>query len=296
MKLLADFIMRGRLQAILMTATIAMISLRFPPFSIFSLAAIALVTLRQGAQQGIIILACAGIVAGVLAIFLTVNPVIVPLNVVLIWLPVWLISIVLREGRHLSLAVEIAVLLGVVAIGVYFLYIPEPADLWKQMLPQMMPPSTPIEKMKEIVAVLPKFMTGIAAAASIFGILLGVLLGRWWQALLYNPGGFKKEFLEFSAQPKIAYVGFAIIIIALANFGKVSEIAWNIAILALVIYILAGTAVLHTVFSKMSIGNMAIPMFYITLVLIPHTAFPIVSLVGLADTWLNIRKINLKQT
>lgn len=296
MKLLADFIMRGRLQAILLAAATAMLSFMFAPLSVVSSAVIALVTLRLGGKEGLLILAAASLAAVVMTLVLPVNALAVPLYAALIWLPVWLIAIVLREGRHFSLAVEIAVLLGIVGVVGYYLYTSDPASLWRQVLPRMMPPSAPPEKVRQVLEVLPLYMTGIAAAGSVLGILLGLLLGRWWQALLYNPGGFRKEFLSLSAQPRIAVAGLAIIVLAFAGFGKLSETAWNIAVLFLVFYSLIGIAVLHTLFSKMNIANLAIPMFYITLVLIPHTAVPLVSLVGLADTWLNLRKTVLKQT
>src|SRR5690625_6353500 len=37
-------------------------------------------------------------------------------------------------------------------------------------------------------------VTGLLANVTSFTGVLGLMLGRWWQALLYNPGGFKQEF------------------------------------------------------------------------------------------------------
>jgi hypothetical protein len=295
MKWLAAYIMRGRLEAILLASTLAMLSLILAPLSIFSSGAIALVTLRKGAYEGLIILAISSLAAGVLATLIQVPYTFILLYVLVLWLPIWLIATVLRVGRHISLAVEIAVLIGVVGVVAYYLFNTDPAAMWKQVMPRMVPPNAPIEDVQKMIDLMAPYMTGIAAAGAVSGMLLGLCLGRWWQALLYNPGGFKQEFLQLRVQPRLALICIGIIGIAVVSSGKMSEIAWNTTILMFVLYTFIGTAVLHTVFSRMKIGKYAVPMFYITLFLIPHSLLP-VALVGFGDTWLELRKRNLNNT
>jgi len=295
MKWVAAYIMRGRLEAILLASSLAMISLMFAPLSIFSSGAVALVTLRKGGYEGLIILVISSLAAAVLATLMQVPYTFVLLYVLVLWLPVWLISVVLREGRHISLAVEIAVLIGIVAVVVYYLLNADPGAMWRQVMPRMVPPNAPIENAQEMIDLMAPYMTGIAAAGAVFSMLMGLFLGRWWQALLYNPGGFKQEYLELRAQPRIGIVCVVIIVIAAVSSGAVSEIAWNTTILLAVLYTCIGTAVLHVLFSRMKMSQFAIPMFYITLFLIPHSILP-VALIGFSDTWLHIRKKTLKQT
>ena len=109
MNFLATYIMRGRIQAMIVASTLALLSLIFPPVSVLSSAAVALVTLRRGAFEGLFILVCSSVAAGLLGLLALGNYQFALLYVMVLWLPVWLISIVLREGRHLSLAVEIAI-------------------------------------------------------------------------------------------------------------------------------------------------------------------------------------------
>jgi hypothetical protein len=289
MKWVATYIMRGRLEAILLAATLAMLSLLLTPLSIFSSGAVALVTLRKGAYEGLIILASSSLAAALLSTLIQVPYTFILLYVLVLWLPVWLIAIVLREGRHISLAVEIAVLLGIVGVIVYYFYTDDPATLWRQVMPRMVPANAPVESAKKMIDQMAPYMTGVAAAGGVFGMLLGLFLGRWWQALLYNPGGFSQEFLTLKAEPRLAMISLGIVAVAMIASGTVSQIGWNITILMLVMYTFIGTAVLHTVFSKMKIGQFAVPMFYITLFLIPYSLLP-VALVGFSDTWLDIRK------
>lgn len=288
MGFLAEYIMRGRIQAMMAASALALVSLVMPPVSIVSSASVALVTLRRGGVEGLIVLSCSTLIAGILGFFILGNYQFVLLYGIVLWVPVWLISIVLREGRHLSLAVEIAVLLGVLGVFGFYLYEPNLAVMWKHMLTQMVPPNTAIDDIEHTLGILSHYMTGIVAAASVFGLLFGLFLGRWWQALLYYPGGFRQEFLSLNTHPRLAIGSIVVVAVALLSADVISEISWNIAILLLVLYTFIGTAILHTVFASMRLNRYTVPMFYVTLFLIPHAMLP-VALIGLGDTWMNLR-------
>jgi hypothetical protein len=205
-----------------------------------------------------------------------------------------LISIVLREGRSLSLALEIAAGLGVLAVAGFYLYHPAPAEMWRQALnamfePMLQAPEVPVEKIKQAIAVYSHYMTGIMAASSVSGLLLGLMLARWWQAVLYYPGGFHKEFLALNTRPAIAFGSLAVLAAGWLGSGAWSEAAWNIAVILLVLYTFIGTAVLHTLLSAMQAKRYLLPAFYLLLLVIPQTILP-VALVGIGDAWLNLRK------
>jgi len=294
---LAEYIMRGRLQAMIVASTLALISLVMPPVSIVSSGSIALVTLRRGAFEGLMVLGCSTAVVGGLGFFLLGNLQFVLLYGMVLWIPVWLISIILREGRYLSLTIEIAVLIGVLGVICFYLYETDLAVMWVNVLSQVLPRNAPpVQDFKHTLDVISHYMTGIVVAASIFGMLFGLFLGRWWQALLYNPGGFKKEFLSLNTRPRLAIASVLVVVVAILSSGVISELSWNISILLFVMYTFIGTAVIHTLFASMKMGRYMVPMFYITLFLIPHAMLP-VSLVGLSDAWMNLRnKISNKHT
>ena len=235
MNFLATYIMRGRVQAMIVASSLALVSLMMPPVSVLSSATVALVTLRLGAFEGLIILGCSTLAASILGFFATGNFQFAFLYVLVLWLPVWLISIILREGRHLSLAVEIATLLGVLGVIVFYLFSSEPAGMWSAVLAQMIPADAPVAEIQDKIEILVHYMTGIVAAGSVLGLLFGLFLGRWWQANLFNPGGFKQEYLLMSTKTWLSIASVAIVGVALVTSGEVSEIAWNIIILLFII-------------------------------------------------------------
>lgn len=301
MDFLATYIMRGRLQAIIAASSLALLSLIFPPVSVVSVAAVALVTLRLGATEGLYVLGCAGLATGLLGWFLLGGGIFqfALLYAVVFWLPIWLNAIVLRESRHLSLAVELAAFLGAVGVAIAYISNPDLASVWNGMLTQMiplnLPPDAPVDEVKHTFSILSHYTTGMMASVLVLALLLGLFLGRWWQANLYNPGGFRAEYLSLRIQPRLAIGSLLIVAFALATSGIVAETAWNIVILFFFLCSVMGTAVLHTLFASMKLARFTVPMLYITLVLIPH-AFLLVALVGLADAWLDLRKNQSKHT
>lgn len=273
----------------IVAATLALVSLIMPPVSIVSSASVALVTLRVGAFEGLYVLVCSSVVAALLGFLLLGNFQFALVYAGLLWLPVWLISIVLREGRHLSLAVEIAVLLGVVWVLGFYIYNPQAGLMWKEMLAEMLPADAPVEAVQHTIDVMAHYMTGIVATGMVSSLLFGLFLGRWWQANLYNPGGFRQEYLSLTSPATLTLATTAVVVLASVSAGIVSEVSWNVVILLFVLYAFIGTAVLHTVFAAMKLARYVVPMFYITLFLIPHAILP-VALIGLVDAWLNLRK------
>ena len=289
MNFLASYIMRGRMSAMLVASSLALLSLIFPPVSIVSSATVALVTLRLGAFEGLYVLLCSSAAASALGLLLLGNFQFALAYAAVLWLPVWLIAIVLREGRHLSLAIEIAVLLGVVGLIVFYSINPDAAAMWKAMLTQMLPPDAPVDNTEKTIAVMSRYMSGAMAAGTVFSLLFGLFLGRWWQANLYNPGGFRQEYLSLGTPRHLALGSILVIAIAWLSSGALSEVTWNITILLFSLYAVIGSSVLHSVFAAKKLARYTVPMFYVTLFLIPHALLP-VALVGLVDPWLNLRK------
>jgi len=293
--------MRGRVQAMMVASSLALLSLLLPPVSIVSSASVALVTLRRGGREGLYVLICACLSAAVLGFFLFGSFQFALLYGVVLWLPIWLISCVLREGKHLSVAVEIAVLLGVAGIIGFYLYVDDPALLWNVVLNQMVQPmmtggsDVPVDEIRQSVQVFSHYMTGGIAAGTVYGLLFGLFLARWWQSALYNPGGFREEFLSLRVHPKVAIGSILIAVVAWLMSGIVSEICWNITILFVVLYTFVGAAILHAVFSTMKTRRFMVPFMYITLVLVPHM-IAIVVAVGLLDVWLDLRSKILNKT
>jgi len=286
--------MQGRMQAMAVASSLALLSLLMPPVSIVSSAAVALVTLRRGAYEGLLVLLSASIASALLGLIVLGDYQFALGYALILWFPVWLLSIVLREGRHLSLALEISSVLGIFGVLGFYLFVDSPVDYWQAILNSVIEPmrqsqDIPLEQITETLATVSKYMTGILAAGSITGLLLGLLLARFWQSKLYNPGGFKVEYLSLFMPSRFTLMTLAVLLIALVTNGVVSEITSNIGVILFMLYSFIGTAIAHALISEMKAKRFVLPFFYILLFAIPHIILPI-ALLGISDTWLNLRK------
>lgn len=295
MKFLAAYSMKGRMQSAMVASSLGLLSLfLLPPVSIVSSASVALVTLRKGSREGLVVVGYASLLAAILSFFLSGSFQYGILLGLGLWIPVWLVSIILREAKSLSITIEIAVLFGVVSTIGFYLFVNEPIQIWRPVLEQMFQPMRELdsdvsqEQINHSIQLFSRYFTGIIIAGAVYGLLFSLFLARWWQSALYNPGGFREEYLSLRVHPQIAMVSIFIIAMAALMPGVVSEICWNISILFVVLFTLVGTAVLHAAFSTVKAKRFMVPFLYITLVLIPHVII-IVAIVGLLDEWMDLR-------
>lgn len=287
MGFLATQIMRGRWQAAGIAIALALLSLFMPPISIVSSAAVALVTLRLGAYEGLTVfgislatLGTLGVLAGSVEFALLYG--------IVLWLPIWVLAILLRAGRQLALAIESAVLLGGIGIVSFSLFKPNSGEMWKNLLMQMSSPNASLDVQPQI-EILAHYMTGIIAAGTIFGWIFALFLARWWQAQLYNPDGFRTEYLGLSTSKRFALGSVSLIGIAALSSGAIAELTTNLSILVVVLYVFVGTSVCHSLLAPLKQGRYLVIGFYATVFLIPHLLIPVAT-VGVVDAWFNLRQ------
>jgi len=294
MQFLAAYIMQGRLQAMMVASSLALLSLLLPPVSIVSTATVALVSLRLGAKEGLYVLLCSCLAAALLSMLLIGGYQFALMYALVLWLPVWVIAVILREGRRLEFAVETAVALGVVLVLGFFLLQTDPIAFWRQILTEMMQPMLDAqpdvskEMAEQSAAMVATFMTGGVAAGSVFGLLFGLFLARWWQSALYNPGGFRIEFLAMRPHKLWAMALICLSFVAAVTSGFAVDVLRNVVVVLSTLFIITGVAVLHSLFANGKNSRLWLTMFYITLFTIPHVLV-IIAVFGLLDAWLDLR-------
>ncbi|MGB0449171.1 MAG: hypothetical protein ACPGF6_01180 [Porticoccaceae bacterium] len=112
----------------------------------------------------------------------------------------------------------------------------------------------------------------------------GLFVSRWWQSLLFNPGGFQKEFHEFRLDQSVA-----VILIAFVIAGVVLPLAYRpwVELMSLPLLI-AGVAVVHSSVKMMNMGVHWLGLMYFGLLFIGPTGTVLIGL-GLVDSILNLR-------
>jgi hypothetical protein len=294
MKSLASFVLRGPVQAILVTVVMGVLAIIIPPLSILSGAAVALTTLRLGNRSGaVVLLGSIGIVV-VLAWITAANfsPNVIYLSV--LWLFLWVMSWLLRESRSLALATVTSGLLGVLSIAATYLFLGDVTGWWEGVLPPLlepaMQPGGPLadpELARQILEGLPKVMTGYIAAGLVLNTVLCLYLARSWQAKLFNPGGFSSEFYEMRFGVKAALLSMTVLVLVLVPMGGLTSAAAEMLIVVLSLYVIQGLAIIHAVVAKKKMHVAWLAVSYIMALFISPQ---LVALLGLADTWTDFRR------
>lgn len=293
MRALASYVMRGRGQATLVVATTAVLSALVPPVSWFSSGAVALVTLRRGAVEGLLVLAMALVGAGVLA-FAALGSALPALSFALVlWLPVLAVATVLRATVDLGAALAVSGAIGLLAVGALHLALGEPAAWWSAALAPVI--DTAVEGLdaqqatavRDAVAAASGYLSGLMAAAGLVNLLLGLLIGRVWQAALYNPGGFRREFHALRLPRGASLAAGGLFVGALAA-GGAPGLFTDLAAVTMVPSALAGLALVHGLAGGRRGGLGLLVAVYLLLVLaLPETSIALAAL-GLANAWFDL--------
>lgn len=280
MKGLASFVMRGRLQALLVAVAGAGSLL----FSWISAAVIALVALRRGPVAGLWLLMWAVLpAAAVLGMSGDSGPLALLLGTTLL-------AVVLRQTVSLPLAVLMAVPVGlgtgalVAALGGPLLdQVVAFFDEFLASLEQQM------EAGGQAVSTLPRptplQVAGMLGAANGMLSVLCLLLARWWQAALYNPGGFAAEFRALY-YPPAASAAMVLGALALASMGLEYR-PW--AVIVTLPLMFAGLGLLHAWSARRGKGRGLLVGFYLAWVLFDLVKLAVVAL-AVADSWMRWRQ------
>jgi hypothetical protein len=298
-KALAGFIVRGRSQAILVASLGGIVAFLAPPFSSFAhyigAAVVALVTLYVSAQQGLVVLALATVVTVLFYQLAGLPAVAVAVTVLLLWMPCWLISVVLRSTVNLSAAMLAGAGLGVLVLLLVYGIYGDPGPWWLERMQLLLMELQEAEVLTgelpaaDVLQALSSLMTGIVLASLLLGAICSVILARWWQALLVNPGGLQAEFTRLRLGQAAGLLTLFVMIGSRLAAEPLSGLAAQAAMLLLVPYLFAGLAVLHALVAAGGRGRGWLVAVYIMLLILPQATL-VVAGGGLLDTWLDFRR------
>ncbi len=279
MKGLAAFVMRGRFQALMVTVAGAGSLL----FCWISAAVLALITLRKGAGSGAWLLAWALLPSGALLYAYGDSG---PLALLV---GTTILAMVLRATVSLPLAVLACVPVGALTgLGLVVYggeYLDQVVTVFGQFLgtleQQLSSGGEPV--------VLPRpdarQIAGMLGAGTATSSVLCLLLARYWQAALYNPGGFGQEFKALY-YPPAQTASLALGAIALVSMGPQYR-TW--AVICMLPLALTGLALVHARATWRGQGKGWLIGFYVAWLFFDPVKLLVV-FVAIVDSWFNFRQ------
>lgn len=281
MRALADFVMRGRLQATLAVVIAAALPMLFW----VSAAAGSLVLLRRGLNDALGIVVWALLPTLLWWYFGEPRPLLVLFGTLVL-------AVVLRASvswtRVLLASVLLGVLYGVIVDAVFGETVKRNAAELLELMPQMLGEAyqqMSADEQARVGNLLTPVLTGLMAALLQLLSLLSLLLGRYWQALLYNPGGFAREFRAVRLPAPIA-VALLVGIFLLPGLGI--ELAM-LTPLCSVPLAFAGVALLHGLVAQQRLGRFWLVGLYVSLLLFMQLVYPLLVVLAVVDSLFDFR-------
>lgn len=276
MQVLAEFIMRGRMQACLVGVFGSLL-----PF--VSVSTIGLVTLRKGAAEGFIVSLWVILPLLLSYMFSASSPFMAVVSGVAL-INMALVANAHRVTADWNFSLGIATLSGVGLVCLAALLFQAEMNDFVNELEEML--ATASEQSGQTMLVLTRngFLAFVAWVV-IFNTVIGLVLSRWWQALLYNPGGFQEEFHMVRLSPKLSLVCLSIFIAGLALGGNY-QLWLRLASIPLLI---GGLAIVHYVVQHKGFGRQVLVVMYVGLFLFGPVLMVLLGALGAADSVMNFR-------
>lgn len=277
MRALAEFVMRGRSQAI----SVAVLGGALPLLNWLSAAVTALVMLRKGPLEGLIVLMWALVPLGITVYYIgNPNPVTALIGTVAL-------AYVLRTTVSWEATFVVAVLISGIGSVIFELtaadvltavveWYLETTSRFAEQIGQ--PAAMSHESVR--ISIMAYFAMGQAYAMLVF-----LILARWWQSLLYNPGGFQKEFHQLRMSPVMS--GILVTLILLCSVFSEQLGRW-IPVLTVPLIMMA-LSLIHWMMGYKKLSGHWVAGFYLLLPFMFQLIYPLMASLALMDSWFNLR-------
>lgn len=265
--------MRSRLHAI---AT-SMIAAIVPFLGWLSTVIVTLVCLRQGVAAGSFVLLWTLLPVGV-GIYLVGDP-----SPLLALLSTFALAVLLRQTMSWELVLLASVGLSVLSTLVFEFtasgVLERLASYYVEYLSQV-DASLTIDPAEARTLLLGFFGMGQA-----YAMLILLIIARWCQSALYNPGGFSKEFHQLRLSPMSSSAVVAAMIFCFVFNEQLGQ--W--LPLLTVPLIFSALGLVHWLIARRELSSRWVVALYAGLILLFQLVYPFLASLALMDSWLNVR-------
>ncbi|MFL1528483.1 hypothetical protein [Pseudomonas sp. O230] len=282
MRAIAEFIMRGRMQATLVVAGCATLPLLYW----LGAAAGCLVLLRRGLKDALGVLAL-GLLPALIWWLYSDDP-----RALLVLLGSWSLALVLRASESWNRVLLVSIAMGVVfAVVLGTVFAPQ-IEMLAQALIKVMPSllgdvyqKLSVDEQAHFASLIAPVLTGLIAALLQIVSVLSLIVGRYWQALLYNPGGFGREFRAIRFPLGLAMLLLAFMLLG-PNIGPQMAMLTPLCSVPLVF---AGLALIHGLVAQKRLARFWLVGLYVTLSLFMQLIYPLLVVLAIVDSLIDFR-------
>lgn len=292
-----DFILQSRLQAM----GVAFVCSYIPLLGSIGILIAGLVTLRKGALEGLwVVLATTlpyvfkyysvdTVQGDIIFVGLLLN---IASNAL-----VWLFALMLRRYNSWSMVLEYSVLLGIVVVGLLHIFFPDIQAWWGTQLTKYINKTAVIvsggsstmptdEQQVAVINLIKFYATGLFVVSVLFNVMLQLILSRWWQAAMFNPGGLRIELRQIRLSHVLG-------ILFIAGFGMTwlgSETIMDMTPVLCGAFGAAGLSFIHCYLSTVKNTLVWLIILYLLIIWLFPLSVVLLAVVALFDVWMDLRK------
>jgi hypothetical protein len=246
---------------------------------------IAFVTLRNGAKFGLTVLAWIALptialaVKGIFSIFAVgfIHCIIV-----------FVLALSLRHTHRWNDLLFILTLVFVAFVGLIHVFVPEVGQEWHKLLMQFMQ-SWVAQGQQEpaywpaIVKTASKIGTGIVSFTLMTFMFLELMVARFWQSVIYNPGAFKREILQIRINRWVSLLLPLVFVLIVMTHNPTLTDMYPVVVFPMTV---AGLVVIHAFGVAKPNARFFVPVAYVATFIFSYLIC-LWAVVGLVDAWIN---------
>ncbi|QHG92551.1 hypothetical protein EGQ50_02265 [Coxiella endosymbiont of Amblyomma sculptum] len=205
----------------------------------------------------------------------------------------FVLALILRHTVSWKRVLESASLIGILLVSLIHLVFPNIRKIWVELIKGyfltndwMLTFHLDTNHSAEIIRSLATIATGSFVFFVLFGIIVLLVLARWWQTALFFPGRFRLEFTEIRMDQTSAML---LIIVTIGLFWQSSWLE-DIYPTLLLPFMIGGLSLLHRLAINRKEMLLLIITIYIALLLLTFFTTVVLAIVGLMDSFCNFRK------
>ncbi len=294
-----DFVLQGRVQAMSAAFLLAFI----PVIGTVSILIATLVTLRKGAFEGALVLIASTLPLALsyamsggtedMSFTLVILVIMIFSNIL-----TWFFAVILERFNTWNFTLELAALLGVLSIGVIHMLYPDVQTWWEGHLTTYFAKTVEMadkisasdassaEARAMAVAAIKPYATGFVTVAILSNALLQLLIARWWQAAMFNPGGLRQELHRI----RLGHVAGVIFVLGILLAYVGNEFALDSMPVLYVTFFVAGLSVIHYFLKGPKWGWIGLGIIYLGVIWMAPFSIIMIAMLALFDTGFDFRK------
>lgn len=239
---------------------------------------VALVCLRHGAKAGAAVLVWVVLPVGV-ALYYFGDP-----SSAIALLGTYLMAATLRQTRAWELALTASVVVSALGTLIFQWYA---ADILEGFVAFYMDYLQQVDANFVLEADQARtLLLGFFAFGQALAMVAMLVLARWCQSAIYNPGGFGEEFRAQRLSPGLS-AGLVAVMLLCYVFNEQLGLWLPLLTVPLVV---SSLGLVHWWMARKGLSTGWVTMFYISLMFLLQLVYPFLVAMALVDSWFNIRK------